>query len=136
MDVDPFGDRIVFLVVERLAQSVIAGNHNAEALVVLEGVVKYFDLVRGHHDNAGARRNGSDGVALGSKVFMVIGEDLVLEDAHAPAVLDLQARQIEDQKAAGVVGGRVFVDIGVAGVLNFNVRDITLGPATPNNDVL
>ncbi len=47
-----------------------------------------------------------------------------------------QARQVEHQDAAGVVGGDVVVHIGVEGVLDLDAGDVELRAAIANDDVL
>ena len=76
------------------------------------------------------------GVALGGEVVVIVFDDLVVVDAAVMADFLWQVGQREDQDAAGVVGGHVFVDVGVDRVFDFDAGHVVLGPVAAHDDVL
>ena len=66
---------------------------------------------------------------------MVVGHDLVVEDAAEPAVLGRQVGHREDQDAARVVGRHVLVDVGPGAVFDLDAGDVFLDRVAPDDDV-
>ena len=52
-------------------------------------IVEDLDLVGRHHHHARARRNGCDHVSGGSKIDMVICDDIIIEHADLSSGVDL-----------------------------------------------
>ena len=67
---------------------------------------------------------------------MVVGQDLVIEHAAHPAILGRQVGHREDQDAARVVGGQVFVDVGLGAVFDLDAGDVFLDVVPPDDDMV
>ena len=73
---------------------------------------------------------------LHGEVRPVVRADLVVVDSDRVAALLLEAREVEDEDAAGVVVGVVVVHVGAERVLDLDPRDVREGLVVPDDDLL
>ena len=135
VDVDAFGVRVVAGVVVGAPGGEVRDHRQVRVLVVVDPVSEQFDIVAGHDDDTRAGRNRGDDRSLLAEVGQVVVGDLVVVDARVAAVLDRKLGQGEDEQAAGVAVGPVFVDVGAGGVLDLDAGHVLPDLVAPDHDV-
>src|SRR5712692_190163 len=121
------------LIVDR---SFVMNDVDVDGVVVLNFVVKGFDVANREDVHAGARRKiVNRPEALRREVGGIVVEQLIVEDADVAAALAREIRKIEDAHASGVVSGDVFVGVHVLGVLDFEAVDVGFNTVAAKDDV-
>ena len=111
-------------VVDRVARQDVADDLKAARVAVGDLVLEDFDIV--HRQKQHARAGGDVGNARArrAEVGMVVLGDLVVEHAHAAAVVQVEPGQVEDEDAAAVIGRVVVEDVGVERVFDLDAGHV------------
>ena len=134
VDVHAFGVEVVAQVGFVGIDQAVVDDADAHGVVVGDLVVVDLQLVGGQHQHAGALGHAADDVPGRGEVGEVVVVGAIAVHQVLLAVLG-QARQVEDQEAAGIAGGDVVDEFRPVGVLELEAGDVVLGARAANDDV-
>ena len=131
-----FRVRIELRIAERLLRGLVTDHGQVDRLIVSRSVAEDFDLVAGHHHDAGPGRHLGHDITCGAKFAWLFFRTRLSNTRHCRPPFCTRSGSVKTRMPPALSVSVVFVDVGRDTVLDLDAGHVFVSPVAADDDLL